>query len=66
MIKIAISGKANSGKNTLAKLIKQELKQQSINSCKFLAFADPIKKMSLIAFPDIPKKWLYGSSNYRD
>jgi hypothetical protein len=62
MIKIGISGKANSGKNTLAKLIKKEL---NANNCQFLAFADPIKKIAHIAFPDIPSKWLYGSSKYR-
>ena len=33
---------------------------------KFIAFADPLKQMALTAFPEIPRKWLYGSSKYRN
>ena len=75
MIKIGISGKANSGKNTLAKLLIKEIKKQFSNtrymknkvlSYQFLAFADPIKDMAQIAFPTIPKKWLYGPSELRN
>lgn len=77
MYKIAICGKANSGKNTLGKLIVDEICQRNENSSalkgwdvqevsyKFIAFADPLKKMLRIAYPDLPRKYLYGSSKYR-
>jgi hypothetical protein len=68
MYKIALTGKANTGKNTVGKLLIQEIKYHwSPNrfSAKFIAFADPIKKMARLAFPVIPRKWLYGSSKYR-
>ncbi len=66
--KIAISGKANSGKDTLSQLIISSIKSKynfNIKSKK-LAFADPIKDMAQIMFPQIPKEWLFGSSNYRN
>src|ERR1700686_387420 len=71
MIKISITGKARSGKNTLAKLLVKELhavwkNTNALGSYKFIAFADPIKEMARLAFPKIPRKWLYGSSEYRD
>jgi hypothetical protein len=62
MIKIAICGKANSGKNALAKLL---IKQISYDSSYQVAFADPIKKIAKIMFPHIPKKHLFGSSSFR-
>lgn len=62
MYKIAITGKANTGKNTISKLLFQELK---LSSAKYLAFADPIKEMIQIAYPELPKEWLYGSSELR-
>lgn len=75
MYRIAITGKANSGKNTVGKLLIKELKAvkkpydggiyyDGPNS-KSIAFADPIKEMIQIAYPDIPRKWLYGSSKFR-
>lgn len=68
MYKISISGKANSGKNTLSKLLLNQLWQGPtwMHKYEFIAFADPIKKMAHIAFPNIPRKWLYGPSRYRD
>jgi hypothetical protein len=68
MYKISISGKANTGKNTVGKLLVQEIKcHWSPNrfSHQFIAFADPLKKMARLAFPQIPRKWLYGSSKFR-
>lgn len=62
MYKIAITGKANTGKNTISKLIAKDL---PYIRPKYLAFADPIKEMIRIAYPEIPRKWLYGSSKYR-
>lgn len=73
MYKIAITGKANTGKNTVSKLLNKELylKRQGVPGyytayhAKSLAFADPIKEMIHTAYPEIPRKWLYGSSKYR-
>jgi len=62
MLKIAICGKANSGKNTLSKIIKSCLKDEKITE---IAFADEIKKIAKIMFPQIPNKFLYGSSLMR-
>lgn len=64
MYKIAISGKANSGKNTLSNLISSKL-FNIFGKAELLAFADPIKKMIEIAYPDLPKEYLYGSSDLR-
>lgn len=73
MYRIAITGKANSGKNTVGKLLNKGLylKNQGIEGsysgwhCKCIAFADPIKEMIRTAYPDIPRKWLYGPSKFR-
>lgn len=67
MYKIAITGKANTGKNTVGKLLLKGLWSGPawIDKCKFIAFADPLKKMAHLAFPEIPRKWFYGSSKYR-
>lgn len=78
MYKIAISGKANTGKNTLSKIIVGELRAKTRNwykkrhssrsplDVKFMAFADPIKEMIQVMFPEIPDEWLYGPSKYRN
>ena len=58
---IAITGKQNSGKNTTGKLLAKKLGDET----KFIAFADPIKKIAEQAFPNLPKKWLYGPSKFR-
>lgn len=66
MFKISITGKAKSGKNTVAKLLVKELKNnKSYYGHQFIAFADPIKAMAHQAFPQIPHRWLYGDSKYR-
>jgi hypothetical protein len=74
MYKFAIVGKANSGKNTLANLIFERIKWHEIqsgnlshvdNRLKCVAFADPIKEMIQIMFPDLNKDYLYGSSALR-
>ncbi len=67
MYRIAITGKANAGKNTVAKILAKSLiKEDNLRGeAKFIAFADPMKEMAHIAFPEIPRKWLYGSSKYR-
>lgn len=63
MYKIAICGKANSGKNTLSKMLSRHMPTYR-NVAKF-AFADPIKEMIHIMFPNIPRNKLYGSSKFR-
>jgi hypothetical protein len=66
MFKISITGKAKSGKNTVAKLLVKELKNNKpYYAHQFIAFADPIKAMAHQAFPQIPRRWLYGDSKYR-
>jgi hypothetical protein len=66
MYKVAICGKANSGKNTLSKLILKELnKKQRGVFCEYIAFADPIKAMIRLMFPELPEKYLTGPSHYR-
>lgn len=69
MIKIAITGKANTGKNTVSKFINRHLYDEKLkgkfHGIKYMAFADPIKEMIGTAYPEIPRKWLYGSSKYR-
>lgn len=59
--KIAISGKANSGKNTVANLLGSNLSEYY----KILAFADPIKEMVLNMFPEADSNCLYGPSQLR-
>lgn len=80
MYKVAICGKANTGKNTLANLLQQELyKRDSVEyatkngddappflfSWKSIAFADPIKEIVEIMFPHCNRECLYGSSALR-
>jgi len=67
MYKIAITGKANAGKNTAGKLLVKGLRENKITYGRghFIAFADPIKEMARLAFPEVPRKWFYGPSKYR-
>lgn len=68
MFKIGISGKANSGKDTLSKMLVKELCSQNnknIVNIQYLAFADPIKEMICTMYPSLPKKYLYGPSKFR-
>lgn len=66
--KIAILGKANSGKNTTADLLSAALFPSTIvynNSSrrtKMIAFANPIKKMVMTMFPWGDRDCLYGAS----
>lgn len=69
MYKVAICGKANSGKNTVGKLIRKALYTEFVGkktiSCDYIAFADPIKQIARTMFPDLPEKLLTGSSKFR-
>lgn len=64
MLKIALTGKANSGKNTVSGLLCSAACSEE-QGFVHLAFADPIKEMAQILFPQLPHKYLYGSSKYR-
>lgn len=68
MILISVSGKANTGKNTLSKLLAEEIKSRLYDwkGNVFIAFADPIKEIVRIMFPNLPKKYLFGSSEFRN
>lgn len=64
MVKIAISGKARTGKNTIAEMM--ELIFQSENKKVFMtAFADPIKNQVMNWFPDTDREILWGASELR-
>lgn len=68
MYKIALLGKAGTGKDTTAKLIDEHLDWNTVDpyaKTKFMAFADPIKEIAKIMYPDLKKKWLYGPSKFR-
>jgi len=78
MYKIAICGRANTGKNTLAKLLEQEVYARDSMAYfsqhdtplanffwKSMAWADPIKEIVLIMFPHASKECLYGPSHLR-
>lgn len=66
MLKIAISGKAKSGKNTVANIILKEIcKNNRLQHEQLIAFADPIKEIVLQMFPTAKKECLYGPSEKR-
>lgn len=78
MYKIAICGRANTGKNTLAKLLEQEIyevervrweadpyKAGCRLTWKAMAWADPIKEIVQIMFPHANAECLYGPSHLR-
>lgn len=64
-MKIAISGKARSGKDTSARMIKKFLNDKFFTVSKF-AFADDIKVIAKILFPILTEDQLYGDSVNRD
>lgn len=69
--KIAISGKAKSGKDTVSKLFKKSLlniiysKSNIYCYSKLFSFASPIKDMIKIMLPETKSKTLNGSSQLR-
>jgi len=79
MFKVSISGKANTGKNTLSGLLVDELTKVGDDAAyqnnvyfgewcgdeEVIAFADPIKEMIRQMFPKLPRKYLFGASKYR-
>lgn len=77
MYKVAITGRANTGKNTLSRMLEQEIYwlnnaeyhakfgKDMVFSSKSLAFADPIKEIVMTMFPHSNKECLYGPSHLR-
>lgn len=68
MYKIALTGKAKTGKNTVARILKKEFRnRKDLNcwDCEYIAFANPIKSMIRLMFPQLPEKCLTGSSKFR-
>jgi dephospho-CoA kinase len=63
-IRVAISGKARSGKNLIAELLIEHLKL-SQNEYRIRAFADPMKEIVKIMFPCADDECLYGASQLR-
>lgn len=63
-IKIAISGKAKSGKNTVACMLAESFGLPP-SDYKIVALADPIKQMVEVMFPQAIKECLYGASELR-
>jgi hypothetical protein len=61
--KVAISGKAKSGKNTVATLLSNEL--CPTGGSKIIALADPMKRIMEIMYPGSSKDCLYGPSELR-
>lgn len=66
MKKIAIIGKARSGKNTFANLLQMEFKKKYVDSNIYqLAFANSIKRIFSSYFPEADNNYLFGPSELR-
>ena len=65
MVKVAIFGKAKTGKDTVANIIVNQLKLTS-DQYKIAAFASPMKHIVETMFPLVNKEHLYGASEYRN
>ena len=64
MIKIAISGQAKTGKNTLAEMLINHIVNDD-EKYQIVAVADPIKSIIQSMFPDADANCLYGVSELR-
>lgn len=62
--KLAISGKARSGKNTIASMFIQHLKREGSGD-KVVAIADPMKNIVKTMFPEALDDCLFGPSELR-
>jgi hypothetical protein len=71
MYKIAISGRANSGKDTTSRYFEDcfnsgwKDKYFTSRNTVTIAFADPIKEMILQMYPGLKREYLFGDSEYR-
>lgn len=63
-IRIAISGKANSGKNSLASILVSNMGLNETNS-KMVGIADPMKNIIKGIFPSAKHECLFGPSSLR-
>lgn len=61
-IRIAIIGKARSGKDTFCQLLKQNFLPHAV---LIEAFANPIKQIVKVMYPSVPDQWLFGPSELR-
>jgi hypothetical protein len=62
--KVAICGRANTGKNSTAKLIASLLCDEKAEY-KMMAFADPMKRAVMQMYPWADRECLYGLSKFR-
>jgi len=62
--KIAISGKARAGKNTVAEMIVEFSKFKNSKE-KIVALADPMKRIVQMMFPEAMEECLFGPSELR-
>jgi hypothetical protein len=71
MVKFAISGKANSGKNTAAQFLgwkfigRGKPEPAILDNFKIIAFADPMKEMVMKMYPETDPEVLWGPSHLR-
>lgn len=65
MLKIAVSGKAGSGKNTVASVIVKDILKLNSEEYRIAAFADKIKELTTSFFPGCDQEALYGASELR-
>jgi hypothetical protein len=67
MYKVSISGKANSGKNTLSKLLFNNIFGYGVDADRVVkdAFANPMKEIIMLMFPNADREALYGPSFLR-
>lgn len=63
--KIAISGKARAGKNTVASMLIETLEFGNNSKGKIIAIADPMKFIVKSMFPEATDECLFGSSELR-
>lgn len=63
-LKLAISGKARTGKNTAAEMIVKHM-NIPMTQCKIVALADPMKHIVKTMFPEASNECLFGPSELR-
>lgn len=63
-LKIGISGKARTGKNTTAEMIVKHM-NIPMEQCKIVALADPMKHIVKTMFPEASNECLFGPSELR-
>jgi hypothetical protein len=64
-IRVSLTGKAKSGKNTIGNIISSFLQKRNL-TVQQEAFADPMKEIILITFPSAKRENLFGPSELRE